>query len=355
MFFLKLESKDFDRLFEIAQQTGAQIEGLARRAFFEGLRLLAKTDTDTNTTATDHAANEDSPRRTRRDAVTSLHGYIQENWKQKTDGEIAEALGYSMNYIRLTRTGLGFLHQRGHKETPVESSRHQRLDELIRKHRQTKNDAEIGRLMNPPMARMSVQRRRLRLGLHKERGKGRTNFLRQKIDPKEFEHLVIHEGYTMSEYIRLKNLYCSRERLRQIVEEMGLKHSPCERAPEWILIRKARMVDNLNLANREWLAEKVAGADSMAMLAAELAIAEVDLFFFIRSFGLTHPSFRKHGTETETLVCVACGKTFERLKRWTKKRREKAQNGEMLKFFCSTSCNGKYNRERWKERQEKTA
>lgn len=65
--------------------------------------------------------------------------------------------------------------------------------------------------------------------------------IRQKIDPDEFERMVTRDGYSMAEYAKLKNLGCTAERLRQVANSMGLKHSPHNRTHKWRIARKKRL------------------------------------------------------------------------------------------------------------------
>lgn len=153
----------------------------------------------------------------------------------------------------------------------------------------------------------------------------------------------------MTEYLRLKNFHCSRQRIEQVAVELGLKHSPQDRAPEWEFMRKARKLGNLDFANREWLAERLSKAISIASLAAELGVDEENLYFFIRGFKLTHPLIRKYGTMTVDLVCAQCGGGFKRLKRWVDQAHKRA-TGKVPEFFCSTSCVGKRN---WRKEPER--
>ena len=410
MFFLKLEGDDLERLLKLAaEKKGTPVERLARLAFLNGLRLLAKADSDIEIDAKVQVIRG----RRRRKSLEEVQAYIREHWEQETDAQMGEALGYGWGRIRSARLEMGLLREKGKSNTtrpsppsprkqrrerlnalirehwgtkddaeigrlmsPVASlatvrqhrlalglkkkgagSPHQEhLDALIREHWETKDDAEIGRLMSPPLSRPSVFNRRCELGLKKVQGstarKAVGEVVRVVVEPAEFERMVLREGYTMTEYLQHKDLKCTRERLRQIAEELGLKHSPRDRAPEWALIRLARKLGNINLANREWLGERVAAATSMVALASELRIQERDLFIFIRGFKFTHPSFRKHGAETVNLVCAKCGTKFTRLKKSVDWRKKQA-NGHALDFYCSALCAGKYDRIAARERRKK--
>lgn len=346
MFFLKLDGADLKRVLQVAAEKKIEAERAARLAFLKGLRFLAK----------DGAEIKQKP------IKQEVQEYIRQHWAQETDTQIGEALGYGSGSIRNFRLNMGLLRKRGprfpHKKSTEPSGvgalsprqqRREQLEALIREHWQTKSDADIGRLMDPVASRMIVRARRLALGLKNPRGK-RTGIIREMIEPTEFERMVIHEGYTMAEYIRFKNIHCSRERLRQVAEDLGLKHSPEDRAPEWLLVRKARGLGNLNLADREWLAERLSKAPSVASLAAELEVSEHSLYFFIRHFKLTHPSIRKYGTMTVELVCAKCDTKFTRLKRHVD-REVKRVNGKEPEFFCSASCGGQFNHERSERRK----
>ncbi len=227
----------------------------------------------------------------------------------------------------------------------------QKRSSLIREHWQTKSDVEIGKLLDPPLGRSGVHRLRLQLGLKRKRGTPIKKECRGIIDREEFERMITQEGYTMREYFREKNISWSTQRMGQLAEELGVRHAPQDRTFEWKLWRKARHLGNINLAKREWLEEQLLQAVSLQFLAASIGIDEYSLHFFVRSFGLTHPSIRKYGVMTVDLVCKKCGTPFPRLKRWVD-RRIKNANGRELEFFCSNSCSGQYNKERAAERKE---
>jgi hypothetical protein len=328
MFLLKLEDRDLDRLKRAAQRM--RIERAARLAFLNGLRQLE------NNSAKSCLSKE------RED---ELNAVVLKHWETKDDCEIGRLMSpeVSCDIVRRRRYALGL--QKKGPHAPAQK----RLNALIKKHWKRMSDTEIGRLVEPHVSRGTVVTHRLALGLKRPRGSGRRSAIRKAINCKEFERMVLCEGYTMTEYLQLKKLHCSRERLRQIVEELGLKHSPEDRAPQWELQRRARKVGNLNLANREWLAKRLARSLGLAALAAQLGVDEENLTFFVRKFGLTHPSFRKHGVETVDLVCTQCGKGFKRLRRWVDQR-TKSTNGKAAEFFCCQSCSGLYNRKRRQQR-----
>lgn len=360
MIFLKLDGDDLKRLLKLAaDKKGTPVERLARLAFLKGLRLLAKADTETDSS---DLLGERQPR-TRRIPVEVTKTYIREHWQQETDAQIGAALGYGWGRIRDFRREMGLLRPKGRRDTSTSvatgepsvtrsdtrNQKYERLDALIREHWEKKGDWEIGRMLEPNVSGSRIRQRRYELGLKKVQGEKRDKVVCETvsgvIDAAEFERMVLREGYTMTDYLQHKNLTCTRERLRQVVEQMGLKHSPHEREPEWPLIRRARKVGNLNLANREWLAPRVASHESMAALSSELGIEDTDLFFFIRAFKLTHPSFRKHGAETVNLVCAKCDTEFVRLKKWVEKRSRQANGrGQEPEFYCSVPCAGKYDR-----------
>lgn len=277
--FFKLEGRKLELLRKLAAEKGVSLKGAAQLVFVEGVRLLASTDAGTAKLLT----------------VTQL-----------------KAL---------------------------------RLEALIREHWETKLDGEIGCLAEPHVSSAVVRYHRLRLGLGKAgkvSGQTRSRALREGIDGEEFERMITHDGYTMVDYLRLKNFRCTRQRLEQVVNQMELKHTPLDRAPEWALKRRARQLGNPNLAEKEWLAERLSETVSIASLAAELGVSEYNLFFFIRRFGLTHPQFRKRGVVTVDLVCAQCGQKFKRLQRYINLATKNAKNanGRPITFYCNTSCSG---------------
>jgi len=126
----------------------------------------------------------------------------------------------------------------------------------------------------------------------RQKGK-REKEIREKIKPKEFERMLVHDGYTMAEYVRLKHLNCTRQRLEQVAIELGLKHSPGDRSPEWKMRRRARKLGNHNLLNRKWMMTKLSQAVSLDSLAATLKISHYDLTLFMREHDLVYSSVRR--------------------------------------------------------------
>lgn len=289
MFFVKIEGSKFDLLSKLATRSGVDVELLARLALLKGLRLLEIGDA--NTTHTSVSSGE-----------------------------------------------------------PLARQRQEQLNALIINHWETKSDWDIGRLMTPNISGINVRYQRLELGLKKTKERIRNRGIKDTIDREEFERMVTHDGYTMTEYLELKNLSFTRQRLEQIANELGVKHSPKDRAPNWIFMRKARKLGNLNLSDSKWLAEQLSKAPSLQSLAAKLGIDEYNLHFFIRRYNLTHPNIRKYGVMTVDLTCAECGTEFKRLKRWVDKRLKRSKE-ENPKFFCSTSCSGKHNKARFEQRR----
>lgn len=216
------------------------------------------------------------------------------------------------------------------------------LDELIRQHWNEKSDLQIGEMMDPKASEAVVaHRRRVNLGIRRPKNGIKIASLRSLIDREEFETMVCHEGYTMVDYIKEKGFRCSRQRIEQIARLLGLKHSPEDRTPMWEVLRRARQLGNLKLAEKEWLQEKVNEADSVQALAAELKIGAHELFFFIRKLQISDERFRKHGVVTVELTCAydKCSKKFLRFKRHVDKA-IRAAKGSPVKFYCTVRCAG---------------
>lgn len=211
-----------------------------------------------------------------------------------------------------------------------------RLDERILREWESSNDADIGRDVQST-SRDGVRHRRYALGLKRKIAGRRRSIVRERTVPSEFERMVLREGYTMTEYIRHKGLRCSRERVRQAAEELGLKHSPEDRSPEWYLFRKARGLGKIFLADREWFAAHIAQFESIAASAAAVNVSGADMLYFVQQFGLSHPALRKSDV-TVTLRCVVCKTNFVRLRGYVETRREKVGHGAT--FVCSQACAG---------------
>lgn len=353
MFFLKIEEKDLKYLVDLNAKKGMPIDRLARLAFLTGLRQLMKNGTVNEQNIPVQPAIVPLINQEKTQSYIGLH------WQEESDDQMAVTLGIPKSTVSINRYKMGLLRARGRPNKTVPENNELRLnlfekiDLLITEHWETKDDSEIGRLMDPKVSGDFVRSRRFSLKLKKKVGFKREKKNADKIEPIELERMLIFEGYTLSDYLSFKGINLSRERLRQIAENLGVKHSPEDRDPMWKITRRARQLGNINLANKAWLEDQMAVNDSMLNLAAKLGINEYNLFFFIRSFQITHPSFRKYGTQTVELVCTGCNKPFKRLKRWVDKRK-KTSKGENLEYFCGSSCNGLYNMERARNRTELT-
>jgi hypothetical protein len=364
MFFLKIKGSDLERLSKLANRRSTSIEAVTREVFVRGLQCIESFERPQD--PADPSLPE-LPYRSRPQAgFEACAAYIRSHWKEESDEYMAEILGERVGQVGYVRREMGLLRQRGgnrrltEKDTGSEPDskvplprRHrktERLESLIRMHWLTHTDREIGKLMDPPVSRAAVALCRYALGLKREVKNGMSQKrgvvrIGQAIDPAEFERMVLHEGYTMVDYMKHVGVSCTRERFRQVVEDLGLKHSPSDRTAGWKLKNRARKLNLPALADREWLAAQLETTESIPSLAAKLGVEVRTLFFFIRSFNLTHPSFRKHGTQRVELVCVNCGATFLRLKSLVK-RQMKRNPEKPSEFFCGLSCTGQYNRER---------
>lgn len=115
------------------------------------------------------------------------------------------------------------------------------LDELIRKNWETMDDYAIGRLIDPHVQGYVVAGRRYSLELYKRPPSRRS--IARTINRDEFERRLLLEGYTMTDLA--KEHHCTKTRLTQVANELGVKHSPECRAPEWYVARKARFTTKL--------------------------------------------------------------------------------------------------------------
>jgi hypothetical protein len=289
---IKVSEVAFKRLSKLAIQKNASHERLINLSFLLGLRVIEKTE------------NPGTSERVEKGASNKVI------WR--TENKVSRA-----DYFKI-------------------------LDELIKQHWNEKSDLEIGNMMDPKASEAVVaHRRRINLGIRRPKNGLKVSSLRSQINREEFETMVCHEGYTMVDYIKAKGFKCSRQRIEQIARMLGLKHSPEDRTPMWEILRRARLLGNLKLAEKEWLQEKVNGADSVQALAAELKIGDHDLFFFIRKLQISDERFRKHGVVTVELTCSydKCAKKFSRFKRHVDKAIKEAK-GSPVKFYCTVRCAG---------------
>lgn len=341
MFFMQLDGEDLARLTRLANLKSMSLERVARLVFLRGMRLLTRSG-DGEVPATGEVVRSSKTDRVRE--------YIRLNWTLESDDQMATTLGYSKGYICFIRSKMGLSRPRHERCENAKETRHQlrlerfvQLDGQIREHYLTKDDAEIGRMMNPSVPRTVVCARRLKLGLQRPRGgANRRGGVRDQIDAAELARMVNSEGYTMTEYLNLKGLHCSRERLRQIASELGVNTSDENRAPEWKIRRKARQLGKPRLCDKEWLTRELAAASSLADLEAKIELDDYSLRFFLKAHGLTHRWIRTKGRETAEIVCTNCEKRFKRSRRWLKAIESREGGLERHRFFCSFECVGQY-------------
>lgn len=271
---------------------------------------------------------------------------------------LADALGVPVKRVwpEVIRAGIDSLTSLGPAALTVVASgasladsatngvKHSKLDELIRAHHATKSDGDIGRLMEPAVSRTKVYSRRLALGIKKPTGSAAPILLSNAAsirdmvekDKEEFQQLINERGYSMAEYIRFKGWTASRERLRQVVDDLGLKHAPQDRGPDWCLWRRARLLGNLRLMDEVWLRAQIALCPSHAAAAAALKIPEGDMHLFAGRFKIV--SVTPRSAKTVTLVCNYCQKPFERLQylvdQAKKRRKQQDSSTAQLLFYC---------------------
>jgi hypothetical protein len=224
------------------------------------------------------------------------------------------------------------------------------IDTLIRNNWKKMDDGDIGRLIDPPVSRSVIFQRRLSLGLHRKKwGIRRSKGAEIVIDKEEFERLVLREGYNVAEFFRFKGINISRERMRQISQERGFRHSPEDRAPEWAIAHRARKWGKAQLADKEWLKAQLDPAASLLSIAAKLGIDDSDLRWLIERHDLRHPSLAAPKGErgvTVELECANCEKKFLRLKSQIDARAKERKTSKKPEHCCSPECNGEYNKVR---------
>jgi hypothetical protein len=205
-------------------------------------------------------------------------------------------------------------------------------------------------LISAPKFGLSViayKRLRIRLGFLHSRVCAVNN---KKIEPSdlgtsdEIRYALTEGGQTISDIIRDKGLPISRERARQIILEYGLTGKADQRRPIWYarrLVGKDRDELAINLANKDWVAEQVAGSGRVSALAAKLAITETRLECYLRKHldrvGLK--PLNSWATLVE-LKCSHCGGSIWRRKSLVES--EKKRYPERTKHFCNKMCQGKW-------------
>lgn len=374
MFFFQLKDSLMEKAVLLSQGVKLSLKTVVSQALARGLKILSDECATANQPGSQIVPSS-AKIHTRREYVNA---YLCENWQHKSNQELAQDLGLSVASIKCYLSSLGLHRQRslpikiktrnvetGLRKENESNKQHiadarilhrSQNDELIASHWQQESDYKLARRLEVPIT--TIIRRRRKLGLHRRQGGfGKDGLITRlkEMGTATLEHMLTQDGYTMTDVVRVHNLHISRERMRQLLEKLGVKHSADDRLPEWTIMRMARQQENMNLANKEWLNEQLQHSSGISDLASQLAVDTQRLAKIIHFFKLTHPSFRKLGREVVDLECAGCGKDFKRLRRWVEQRKKQFPNPLEATFFCKAGCGtfegGKYPVRKKQERQ----
>lgn len=271
----------------------------------------------------------------------------------------------------------------------VMQARNEIVEQFIRANWETMTDGEMGRELGRNRAYISLARNRLELR-RKAGGYSRRKIL-LPLSKNELEKALTEEGLTLEEYGRKPGIGVTRERIRQLADQIGVSQ---EKKPSWYANRWGKP----ELGDKEWVEKELAAKGSVPAFAASLAISCAKIRRICSLHEITPPVWRHslfqgtvqlhcyhcsasftvkkarvaalekrghrrhfcgkkcflewaktHGNElhknkketaqprvtgTVTLTCSQCNTPFERKKRFVKQ-------GRTL-FFCTKKCHGKY-------------
>jgi len=272
----------------------------------------------------------------RRDEV---YGIIREQWMHKSDLELARELGFARGTVACYRSHLGL--KRGnnitaHKPptlaqdeasvTVKDSAGNDPATQFILMHYLTMSDGELGRSLG--ISRGAVVTKRLRLGLQRRRSDG----VRLQIDPDSLKEAVTNGGLTLTEFMSQNNIHVTRERMRQICDELGIISNHTTRTPLWY----ANRVGKPEISDKGWLEDQLREALGASALGVRLGIATWAINAQAKRLGID-PTFLRASVPLIKLQCAGpgCGRSFTRKKTLIRNPSQKV-------YFCNKVCHGKW-------------
>lgn len=213
-------------------------------------------------------------------------------------------------------------------------------EKYISAHWQTESDGEIGRKLG--MSYTVVLHIRCALGLHHARGWSRLkeltnpNSARNKINRSDLEHALTKGGLTLVDYVRAHNLGITRERMRQLADELEVRQ---DRSPLWYATRWGIP----ELAGKAWLEHELHQRRSMRAVADAHRLHVLRVAKMVTLLGIPSDLSGSRGGRSQVkalveVTCAACGKTFNR--RPSQLRRSQ-KISKSKKSFCSVYCSNK--------------
>lgn len=244
--------------------------------------------------------------------------YINDNWQEKTDQEIAKFLKIDIDIVMYLRRALGFRKrgQRCMKWTESEIK-------YLKVNWQKKTDQEIAQKLNRSVD--AVKLKRSKFGLKRIYQTSYT--WDTKIWSKaKFTKALNEDGYIPADIARELNL--SRERVRQIIEKYKIKVKP---SPKWY----ANRYKCPKLADKQYLVSLLKkNKGNVSKVQNKLHVPKHKLMIVLKHYKIKYKSF-KEKKEIIKLKCTACNKTIHRDKQLLKNKNQKV-------FFCNRKCQGKW-------------
>jgi len=315
-----------------------------------------------------------------RNTVSEQAGtYITQNWKEKTDKEMAAHLNVLKSTVKDHRYRLGLFQKRGRKNiAPAPSIALD--DETVQKviaALGTKKNAELAsEYHTTPTVIIGIRRteakRLIRLagmncndsGIAKQVGyssgsmvgsirhalgitiRGQTQEkkfvkIRDTIDFEDLARAISEGGYTSVEYMRLNQIGGTREYVRQLCADRDIPTGDLAKKPIWHVARWARRHHNPNLLSKEWVEEKFTEARNMRNFSA---LVKLDINICTKVLDYYQiPRLRRVSDRSDfkmvDLVCEVCKGPFKRSKSYQLSILQTARKaGFPCRSVCSTNC-----------------
>ncbi len=226
--------------------------------------------------------------------------YIKTHWESQTDVVLAESLKIKPQVVRWIRNTHGLYRKRGPKYGPPPDTK---VVEYIALHWLTQTDSEMAEVLGCKSSEVGCVRRSN--GLHRKRGMEPFVHRKLNLNKAELEDLLKNQGCILEDVGKIFKI--TRERVRQIAKEMGIKTSSKSRSVLWY----AHRYKLPEFADKTVFEQALYNAGSNDRLAKSRMTSIGKINRLLKCHGI-----RSEKAEYAVLMCSnpKCGKSFSRLK-----------------------------------------
>lgn len=211
----------------------------------------------------------------------------------------------------------------------VMQAKNEITEAFVRANWEKMTDGEMGRAFGCIGAQIS--RIRHRLGLRRKTGGDKHKKIQIAITKEGLEKALTEEGLTLEEFAKKPRVSVSRERIRQIADNLGVKN---EKTPLWY----ANRLGKPELGNKEWLEKALAEKGSVSAVGNYLALRHGDVEKIKKIYAMhgivLQKQERPNFQGTVELHCHHCTAAFTLNKSQMKQIEKKG----IKRHFCGDKC-----------------